>query len=350
MITKRRLLSMLAAGPAALAAPAAWSQAPDAAKPAAKPAPRPAARPGTGMATTWPTQPLKILVGFPAGSTPDLAARSISEALARGIGQSVVVENRPGASGNIAADLVAKARDNHTIGVMINGNLTVAKLLNPALPFDPAKDFAPLSLIGIAPLLLTVNGSATGNTPVEWLHWARSLEGRGNYGTPGNGTVGHLGMELIKSKTGIAAVHVPFSGNPQVINAMLAGQVHLALLPPGLALPHVKSGKLKAIGLTSPGRSTLVTDQPTLREANVQGADLEIWTAAAAPATMPAEIVARLSAALVEAVRAPESRQRLLSVGWQAVGTAPEGLANRMKADTAQLGGIIMMRGIKADS
>jgi len=339
MITKRRLLSMLAASPAALALPGAWAQARATARPAAAAAP-----------LAWPTQPLKILVGFPAGSTPDLAARAISEALAKGIGQTVIVENRPGASGNIAADLVAKSRDNHTIGVMINGNLTVAKLLNPALPFDPVKDFAPLSLIGTAPLLLTVNGSATGRTPIELLHWARSLEGKGNYGTPGNGTVGHLGMELIKSKTGIAAVHVPFAGNPQVINAMLAGQIHLALLPPGLALPHVKSGKLKAIGLTSPGRSALVTDQPTLREADVAGADLEIWTAAAAPAAMPKPVVAKLSAALVEAIRAPESRQRLLNVGWQAVGTAPEGLANRMKADTLQLGGIIMMRGIKADS
>lgn len=333
-ISKRRLLSILAAGPTALALPA-WAQT---ARPAARPAP-----------LAWPTQPLKILVGFPGGSTPDLAARAIADALAKNLGQPVVVENRPGASGNIAADLVAKATDNHTIGVLINGNLTVAKMLNPKLPFDPTKDFAPLSLIGTAPLLLTVNASATGRTPAEWLHWARSLEGKANYGTPGIGTVGHLGMELIKSKTGIAAVHVPFPGNPQVINAMLSGQVQLALLPPGLALPHVRSGKLKAIGLTSPGRSTLVTDQPTLRDADVTGADLEIWTAAAAPASMPKPVVARLSAALVEAIRAPESRQRLLNAGWQAVGTAPEGLTNRMKADTAQLGGIILMRGIKVE-
>jgi tripartite-type tricarboxylate transporter receptor subunit TctC len=347
-ISKRHLLSLLAATPAALALPA-WAQAQPQGQTPARPAARRAgATPGT-VAVPWPTQPLKILVGFPPGSTPDLAARSISEALARGLGQPVVVENRPGASGNIVADLVAKSTDNHTIGVLINGNLTVAKMLNDKLPFDPAKDFAPLSLIGTAPLLLTVSGQATGRTPTEWLHWARGLEGRGNYGTPGVGTVGHLGMELIKSKTGIQAVHVPFPGNPQVINAILAGQIHLALLPPGLALPHIRSGRLKAVGLTSPGRSTLVTDQPTLREAEVTGADLEIWTAAAGPATMPAPVVAKLSAAIVEAVRAPESRQRLLNAGWQAVGTAPEGLANRMKADTAQLGGIIMMRGIKSE-
>jgi tripartite-type tricarboxylate transporter receptor subunit TctC len=341
MHQRRRLLSLLAAGPAAFTLPT-WAQTAG--------APRTAAAAASPKALAWPTQPLKILVGFPGGSTPDLAARAISEALSKNLGQPVVVENRPGASGNIAADLVAKARDDHTIGVLINGNLTVAKLLNPKLPFDPAKDFAPLSLIGTAPLLLTVAGTATGSKPAELLHWARSLEAKANYGTPGNGTVGHLGMELIKSKTGITAVHVPYPGNPQVINAMLSGQVHLALLPPGLALPHVRSGKLKAIGLTSPGRSALVTDQPTLRDADVTGADLEIWTAAAAPASMPKPIVAKLSAALVEAIRAPDSRQKLLNAGWQAVGTAPEGLAYRMKADTNQLGGIIMMRGIKADS
>ncbi len=340
-ISKRQLLSLLASTPAVLALPA-WAQAP------ARPAARRASAASAG-AVPWPTQPLKILVGFPAGSTPDLAARAIAEALGRNLGQPVVVENRPGASGNIVADLVAKSTDNHTIGVLINGNLTVAKMLNDKLPFDPARDFAPLSLIGTAPLLLTVSGQASGRTPAEWLRWARDLGTQANYGTPGVGTVGHLGMELIKSKTGIQAVHVPFNGNPQVINALLAGQIHLALLPPGLALPHVKSGKLKAVGLTSPGRSPLVTDQPTLREAEVTGADLEIWTAAAGPATMPPPVVAKLSAAIVEAVRAPDSRQRLLNAGWQAVGTSPEGLANRMKADTAQLGGIIVMRNIKAE-
>ncbi|WP_395699561.1 Bug family tripartite tricarboxylate transporter substrate binding protein [Aquabacterium sp.] len=331
MITKRRLLSLLASGPAALALPAAWSQT----------APAPHA---------WPTQPLKILVGFPPGSTPDLAARAIADALAKAIGQSVVIENRPGASGNIAADLLAKAQDQHTIGVLINGNLTVAKLLNPSLSFDPAKDFAPLSLIGTAPLLLTAAGSATGGTPAELLQWARGLGTQANYGTPGIGTVGHLGMELIKSKTGVAAVHVPFTGNPQVINAMLAGQIHLSLLPPGLALPHVKSGKLKAIGITSPARSALVPDQPTLREAGVTGADLEIWTAAAAPATMPKAIVDKLGAALMEAIRSAESQQRLLNAGWQAVGSTPEALAARMKTDAGQLGEIIAARGIKLDS
>lgn len=325
MTTRRHLLTLLATSPAALAA-SAWAADP------------------------WPTQPLKIMVGFPPGSTPDLAARAISDALARLLGTTVVVENKPGASGNIAADLLAKATDNHTLGVLINGNLTVAKMLNPAVPFNPSSDFSPLSLIGVAPLVLVVSGQAPGGAPAELLRWAKSLGDKGNYGTPGNGTVGHLGMELIKSKTGIQALHVPFAGNPQVVNGLLGGQLHLALLPPGLAAPHLKTGRLKAVGITSAGRSSLVPELPTLRDANVVGADLEIWTAAAAPASLPPAIAARLSAALVEAIRSPEARQRLLNVGWQAVGTSPQGLANRMKADTELLGNIIRTRGITAAS
>jgi tripartite-type tricarboxylate transporter receptor subunit TctC len=335
MTSRRHLLTLLASSPVALAS-ASFAQSARAARAATTPA--------------WPTQTLKILVGFPPGSTPDLAARAISEPLSKLLGQAVVVENRPGASGNIAADLVAKATDNHTLGVMINGNLTVAKMLNPAVPFDPAKAFSPLSLIGVAPLLMVVAGNATGANPYELLQWARNLGDKANYGTPGNGTVGHLGMELIKSKTGITAVHVPFAGNPQVINALLGGQLQLALLPPGLAAPHLKTGKLKAVGITSPVRSSLVPELPTLRDAEVRGADFEIWTAAVASSSMPKAISARLSAALVDAIRTPEARQRLLNVGWQAVGTSPEGLANRMKSDTALLGGIIQMRGITAAS
>ena len=336
MTSRRHLLTLLATSPSVLAGPAM-----------AQAARAPASAHSAG---DWPNKPLKILVGFPGGSTPDLAARAIAEPLARLLGQPVVVENKPGASGNIVADLVAKAVDQHTIGVMINGNLTVAKLLNPAAPFDPATDFAPLSLIGVAALALVVSGAASGQAPAELLGWLRGLGDKANYGTPGNGTVGHLGMELIKSKTGVAAVHVPFAGNPQVINALLAGSLHLALLPPGLALPHLKAGKLKAIGLTSPVRSALVPELPTLRDAGISGAELEIWTAAAAPASLPAAIVAKLSAALVEVIRAPDTRQRLFSVGWQAVGTAPEGLANRMRADTKLLGDIIRARGITAAS
>ena len=298
----------------------------------------------------WPTRPLRILVGFPGGSTPDLVARTIAEPLSKALGQPVIVDNRPGAGGNIAADLVAKARDDHTIGVMINGNMTIAKLLNPATPFDPLKDLAPISLIGTAPLLLTAPANAPGNTAQEFFAAARAAGNKWSYGTPGVGTVGHIGMELLKTKSGIDPVHVPYPGNPQVINAMISGQIQLSLLPPGLAAAQIRAGKLKAIGVTSSSRSSLVPEYPSLDEGGVtNGFQLEIWTAAAAPATMPKAIVARLSALISEIARTPEVRQKLFQQGWQVAGTSSEGLANRIKADTALLGGVIAARGIKAE-
>jgi tripartite-type tricarboxylate transporter receptor subunit TctC len=307
------------------------------------------ARMGPALAP-WPTRPLRILVGFPGGSTPDLVARTIAEPLSKALGQPVIVENRPGAGGNIAADMVVKATDNHTIGVMINGNMTIAKLLNPATPFDPLKDLAPISLIGTAPLLLTAPANAPGNTAQEFFLAARNAGNKWSYGTPGVGTVGHIGMELLKTKTNIDPVHVPYPGNPQVINAMLSGQIQLSLLPPGLAAAQIRAGKLKAVGVTSISRSPLVPEFASLDEGGVtRGFQLEIWTAAAAPASMPKPIVAKLSALISEIARSPEVRQKLFQQGWQVAGTSAEGLANRIKADTSLLGGVIAMRGIKAE-
>ena len=289
------------------------------------------------------------MVGFPGGSTPDLVARTIAEPLSKALGQPVIVENRPGAGGNIAADMVAKATDEHTIGVMINGNMTIARLLNPATPFDPLKDLAPISLIGTAPLLLTAPANAPANSAQEFFEAARNAGNKWSYGTPGVGTVGHIGMELLKTKTAIDPVHVPYPGNPQVINAMLSGQIQLSLLPPGLAAAQIRAGKLKAVGVTSSGRSPLVPEYPSLAEGGVKGFQLEIWNAAAGPATLPKHIVAKLSALISEIARSPEVRQKLFQQGWQVAGTSAEGLANRIKADTVLLGGVIASRGIKAE-
>jgi tripartite-type tricarboxylate transporter receptor subunit TctC len=297
----------------------------------------------------WPTKPVRIMVGFPGGSTPDLVARTIAEPLSKALGQPVIVENRPGAGGNIAADVVAKATDNHTIGVLINGNMTIAKLLNPATPFDPLKDLAPISLIGTAPLLLTAPANSSFNNAQEFFLAARNGGSKWSYGTPGVGTVGHIGMELLKTKTNISPVHVPYPGNPQVINAMLSGQIQLSLLPPGLAAPHIRAGKLKAVGVTSVNRSPLVPEFPSLDEGGIRGFQLEIWPAAAGPASMPKPLVAKLSSLISDIARTPEVRQKLFQQGWQTAGTSSEGLANRIKADTALLGGVIAMRGIKAE-
>jgi len=300
-------------------------------------------------AANWPTKPVHIVVGFPGGSTPDLVARTIAEPLSKALGQPVIVDNKVGAGGNIAADFIAKANDDHTIGVMINGNMTIAKLLNPAVPFDPLKAFQPISLIGTAPLLLTAPASANFKDAQEFFLQARNGGTKWSYGSPGVGTVGHIGMELLKTKTNIDPVHVPYPGNPQVINAMIGGQIQLALLPPALADAQIKAGKLKAVGVTSTSRSPLVPQYPSLNEQGIRGFQLEIWTAAAAPQSMPKPIVAKLSQLIADIARTPEVRAKLFQQGWQTAGTNAEGLANRIKADTALLGGVIMMRGIKAE-
>ena len=300
-------------------------------------------------ATNWPTKALKILVGFPAGTSPDLVARTLAEPLSQALGQPVVVENRPGAAGNIAADLVAKATDQHTIGIMINGNLTIAKLLNPKIPFDPARDLAPISLIGMAPLVLSAPASAPGQTTQDFFAAARQAGALWSYGTPGVGTVGHIGMELLKARTQIQAVHIPYPGYPQVVSAMIGGQIQLSMLPPALAMSQLRAGKIRALGVTSAGRSLLATEIASLSEAGVKNFELEIWTAAAAPISMPAAHLARLSTLISDISRSPEIRQKLFQLGWQVAGTTAEGLAKRIQSDTLLLGRVIADQAIKAE-
>jgi tripartite-type tricarboxylate transporter receptor subunit TctC len=297
-------------------------------------------------AVAWPTRPIKLVVGFPGGSSPDLTARLLDEPLSQALGQPVIVENRPGAGGNIAAALVARADDDHTIGLMINGNMTIAKILNPATTYDPIKDLTPVSLIAVAPLVLAVPATVT-DSGAAYIAAARTAGDKWNYGTPGVGTVAHLGMELLKSRAGIAPVHVPYPGNPQVISAMLGGQVQMSLLPPGLAMPQVRAGKLKAIGVTSTGRSSLVPDVPSLTEAGVRDFQLEIWNAVAAPNSLPKAHVNRLATLLTEIVRREDIRQKIFGQGWQVAGTGPEGLARRIKSDTAAMAEVIKRNNIQ---
>ena len=294
----------------------------------------------------WPSKPVKIMVGFPGGSTPDMAARALAEVLAKSLGQPVVVENKPGASGDIAADQVAKAGDDHTLGVVINGNLTSAKLLKANLPYDPAKDFAFVSLLATAPLMLAAQPELPAGA--DFFAAARASAGKWSYGSVGIGSVGHLGMEYVKSRAGnFDAVHVPYNGNPAVITAILGGQVQMALMPPGIALPQVKAGKMKAIGLTGP-RSPLAPDTPSLAELGVQMDALEVWVALVGPASLSAAAQERLAREVPAAVNG-EARERLLAAGWQGVGSSADGLRQRVARETEILGGIIKARSIKIE-
>ena len=299
----------------------------------------------------WPSKPVKIMVGFPGGSTPDIAARALAESLAKTWGQAVVVENKPGASGNVAADLVAKSSDDHTLGVVINGNLTSAKLLNPKLPYDPARDFSLVSLLATAPLVLVT--PADQPQGAAFVAAARAAGDKWSYGSVGIGSVGHLGMEVVKAAMGAAsgttqAVHVPYNGNPAVLTAMLGGHIQMALVPPGLALAQVKAGKLHAVGLTGP-RSALAPDVPPLADAGVKMVPLEVWTALVAPAGQSKTALERLARDVPAAVRDADTRQRLFTGGWDAQGSSAEVLAARVRDEARILGDIITARGIKLE-
>lgn len=293
----------------------------------------------------WPTQPVKILVGFPGGSTPDVAARVLAEALAKAWGQNVLVENRPGAAGNIAADAVAKSRDAHTLGVVINGNLTTAPLLNPKLPFDPAKDFSFISLLGTAPLVMVTNADKPAGA--DFFAAARAGAATWSYGSVGIGSVGHLGMEALLSQAGIGGVtHVPYNGNPAVITALISGQVQIGLMPPGIALPQAQAGKVRVVGVTGPASPLAPGVQP-LNSMGVKLQDLEVWTAVVAAAGLPAAARERMERDIPALLRSAEVRERLLTVGWQAQGSGPEAMRTRVQSEAELLGGIIKRQGIK---
>ena len=300
---------------------------------------------GALAADKWPSKQLHLIVGFPAGSSPDLTARALAEPLEKALGQTIIVENKVGAGGNIAADYVAKA-DDHTFSVMINGNMTIAKLLNPAVRFDPLTDLQAVSLIGVAPLVLVAPANAPDGK--AFFDAGAAAGSKWSYGSPGVGTVGHLGMELLKSRSKLKPEHIPYAGYPQVFNAIQGGDLQLSMLPPALAMAQIQAGKLRGVGVTSAARSPLAPGLPSLKELGVNNYDLEIWNGVAAPKSMSKANVDKLAAAVSEIVRSPEMRQKLSAQGWQAVGSSPEGLKNRIDADVKALGTIIREQNIKA--
>ena len=301
---------------------------------------------GAFAADNWPSKPLHLIVGFPAGSSPDLTARALAEPLEKALGQTIIVENKVGAGGNIAGEYVAKANDGHTISVMINGNMTIAKLLNTAVRYDPLTDLQPVSLIGVAPLVLVAPANAPEGK--AFFDAAATAGSKWSYGSPGVGTVGHLGMELLKSRSKIKPEHIPYPGYPQVFNAIQGGDLQLSMLPPALAMAQIQAGKLRGVAVTSAARSPLAPGLPSLKELGVGNYDLEIWNAVAAPKSMPKAHVDKLAAAVSDIVRTPEMRAKLSLQGWQAVGSSPEGLQNRIQTDVKALGTIIREQNIRA--
>jgi tripartite-type tricarboxylate transporter receptor subunit TctC len=292
----------------------------------------------------WPAKPLRFVVGFSAGSTPDLIARTIGDPLAQLVGQPVVVENKPGASGNIAADLVAKARDDHTVGVMININLTIAHILNPAVTYDPRRDLAPICLVGTTPFLLAVSPkSAQQKAGLDQLRAAGS---RLNYGSVGIGSMAHLGMELLTDRLGIKPTHVPYPGNPQVLAALAANEIDLAFVPAGIAMQQVRGGTIGALAIASAKRSELAPGVPTLGELGIQGVEIEGWVALAASAAMAGAHRQKLETLVLKVLRSAEVRQQLTQQGWDVAATPSDAFARRLEAETAMLSKIIETQNI----
>ena len=300
-------------------------------------------------AEAWPSKPIRMVVGYPAGSSPDMQARLLAEPLGKALGQPVVVENRPGASGNIGAETIAKATDGHTIGVVGNGPLTSSQYLYSKLPYDANTDFAPLALIGAAPLVWVTAKSTPERTVVSYLQQLRTEGDKHNYGSIGPGSGGHLGMELLKQALGIAPLHVPYNGGPAIINAILGGHVGMSLLPASTVSPLVQSGKLEAIAVTSAQRSPLAPTLPGLEDIGVKGVNIEVWNAVMAPAKMPAVAQNRLATELANILTSRDIRQKLLVQGWRVDDPSAKALRERIRKDAASYKDIIAKNHIRID-
>lgn len=302
-----------------------------------------------GSAGAWPTRALRMVVGYPSGSSPDMQARLLAEPLGKALGQPVVVDNKPGASGNIGADQIAKADDGHTFGVIGNGPLTSSRHLYSHLPYDPVRDLAPLALIGTAPLVLVSAEPSARQGAAAFLAEARKSGDRWAYGSIGPGSGGHLGMELIKGKLGFQALHVPFNGGPAIINALLGGQVQLSLLPASTVTPLVTSGKLCAVAVSTASRSVLAPGLPGMSELGASGLDIEVWNAVMAPARMDEARRARLAQALAEVLQDSGLREKLQVQGWRPAAGTTATLAERIRRESALYGDLISRAKIHLD-
>lgn len=293
----------------------------------------------------WPQKAVRLVVGFPAGTSPDLMARALAEPLAQALGQPVIVENKVGASGSIGADAVAKATDGHIFGLIGNAALTANPILYSNLPYKVG-DFAPITVVGSAPLIVVASNAVRFEQSAQFFEQARQSGGRWNYGSVGVGSGTHLSCEMLMAQAGFNAVHVPFNGAPAVLNAMISGEVQMATLPLGAALAQVASGRVRGVALTSATRSILAPQMPALPEAGIKPLNVELWNAVMAPASTPKSVLDRFSQALAKVIRSDELRQKLFQQGWRAEGTSPEALQRRIKDDTDLYAAIIAQRKI----
>ena len=297
----------------------------------------------------YPSKPVRVVVPYPAGSTPDIIGRTLAERLQKAFGQPFVVENRSGAGGNIGAEAVAKAGDPHVLLIGGNGPVAINKHLYKALSYDPDRDLVPISLLASAPQMLVVRNELPAADFKGFIEHARKNPGRLSYASVGGGSASHLTMELLKNDARVFIVHIPYRGFPPAVTDMLAGNIDtmFAIIP--AVLPHVRAGKMKGVAVTGLKRSAAAPDVPSVAELGFPQLESLAWNGLLAPAGTPPAVISRLSAETVGAMRHPQTREALGRLGFDVVASSPEEFARWIGAESEKWARVIRASGATAD-
>ncbi len=306
--------------------------------------------PSAGSGQTYPSKPIRFIVPFAPGGSTDLVARFLAPRLTEALGQPVVVDNRGGAGGVIGADLAAKApADGYTIVLGSPGPLTINPNLQSKLPYDTLRDFAPISLATISPFTLVIHPSVPVKSVKELVALAKAKPGQLNYGSAGNGSVGHFSSEQFKALAGVDIVHVPYKGAGPAVADLVGGRLQLMFENLPTILPHVRAGRLKMLAVGTKTRSALVPEYPTIAEAGVPGYESSTAFGVLAPAKTPAAVVGRLNREIVKALQTPDMKEKLSELGLEPAGGTPQQYAAHLKEELAKYGRLVKAAGIKLD-
>jgi len=302
------------------------------------------------VAAPFPAKPARLVVPFPPGGPLDITGRAIAQKLSEAWGQNVVVDNRPGAGGNIGADLVAKSPpDGYTVVMGALSTHAVNPSLYPAMPYDAVKDFAPITLVAVTPNVLVVNPALPVKSVQELIAYAKANPNKLSFGSGSNGSAGHLAGELFKVETGADLVHIPYKGAAPAMQALLAGDTQLMFDNLASAMPQVKAGKLRALAVTTAKRSSLVPELPTMAEAGVPGFDIATWFGLLAPAGTPKDVVAKWNADVVKILDSPEMREKLNAQGAEPAPMSPAQFAAFIAAELPKYARIVKASGARVD-
>ena len=300
-------------------------------------------------ADTWPAKPVTLIVPFPAGGTTDVLARALAERLTQSLGQTVIVESKPGAGATLGADLVAKARpDGYTLLVGAVHH-TIASAVYKKLPYDFQRDFAPLTTIAMVPNVLVVNAASPAKNVADLVALGKASKDRLSYGSNGNGTAQHLIGTQFENLTGVDLLHVPYKGSGPLTTDLLGGQVAMSFDTITPVLPHVKAGKLRALAVTTAKRSSALPEVPTLAEAGLKGFDIGTWFGVLAPVATPKEISAKLSAEMIKAIHSSEFKKRMDEIGAEPIGDTPDQMARRIKDETEKFAGLVKRANVQIE-